>query len=197
MNTDHRPQTTDHRRKIAGRYQIKRNSNLESASPVTVRFYGVVWGLILFAVISISSYAQEVSIKELLTYPDKFDATYVGVQGEAIGEALNDNKGVWLNISDQGYNIGVFVREKSEITKIRYWGNYTAEGDSVKIKGTFSKNCSLHQERDIHASRIEIAKRGFLRKEVLSPAKVKLTIVLFVICLAVTVIYLIKSFKHR
>jgi lysyl-tRNA synthetase class II len=150
---------------------------------------------IFFIFFSIKIFSQEISLKELLTYPDKFDKKTVEIKGEVIGEPILIKKGCWINISSQGFNIGVFVKKKSFLKKIHYWGDYKKKGDIVKIKGVFFKNCPLHFEQDIHLKDLKVIEKGFQKKEKISSFKVKLTVVSFIICLVIVSIYLIKLKK--
>lgn len=143
------------------------------------------------------SYAEKVSVKELLDSPAKFNRRYVEIEGEVIGEALNAEEGFWLNLVSQGCNIAIFVPKEELMEDLKYWGSYKEQGDYVRIKGIFYKDCPQHQERDVHAEKIEVIKQGFVKKEELAPYKVRLSIYLFIICLTLMLIYFIKEYIKR
>ena len=139
-------------------------------------FVPLVWG-------------QTVSLPELLSSPDLFDDKIIEVQGEVIGEPLLESDGVWVNILDKGVNLGIFVFNPQEIKDITYWGSFRATGDIIRAKGTFYKECSVHQGVDLHAYSIEIVEKGSLRKESIPHEKVKWTIIAAIICLLTVIIY--------
>ncbi|HIE36030.1 MAG TPA: hypothetical protein EYP89_02205 [Candidatus Omnitrophica bacterium] len=148
---------------------------------------------IFFLFFSIKLFSQEVSLKELLTYPDKFDKKTIEIKGEVIGEPILGKEGSWINISDEGFSLGVFIGNKNFFKKITYWGSYKTKGDVIKLKGTFFKNCPLHFEQDFHLKDLKVVKNGFRKKEKISPFKVKLAMVSFIICLVAVLTYLIKA----
>jgi len=138
------------------------------------------------------AWAQSTPLEEILTHPDEFDSKMVEVEGEAVGEVLFTDKGAWINIKDSSYNIGVFSEKKGAFEGIKYWGCYGQEGDWVKIKGIFNKDCLLHQVSDLHLQSFEVKKRGHIKKRKVSSEKRKAATKLFIICLTTAVIYFIK-----
>ena len=69
--------------------------------------------LILFitaaALIAPFGWGQTVSLPELLSSPDLFSNQTIEVEGEVIGEPLIEPDGVWVNILNEGVNLGIFV----------------------------------------------------------------------------------------
>jgi len=129
----------------------------------------------------------------ILNNPGNFNKKVVTVEGEAIGELLRDNNGgVWLNILDAGYNIGVYTHNPATFKDIKNFGAYGKRGDIIEVKGIFYKNCPLHAERDIHAASVKIIRRGYVSKESVSSGKEFESFVLSIICLTLAVIYFIR-----
>lgn len=146
-----------------------------------------------FFLFQFSADAQTVFLRSVLDSPDSFADKQVEVIGEAIGEQLKGRGGVWINISSQGYNIGIFSEEREHFLNIENWGDYGRIGDLVKVSGIFKKNCSLHQISDIHLMALEVVQKGAERKVLLSASKVKVAIGFSIICLTMAVVYLIKK----
>lgn len=102
-----------------------------------------------------------ISSSELIEKIDEYNGKTVVFQGEAIGEKMPRDNGVWINISDAPSSaIGIwFAFEDAE--KIRTLGNYDFTGDIVKIEGVFHKACKEHKgEIDIHAASVEVVEQG-------------------------------------
>lgn len=135
---------------------------------------------------------QSSSIKEILKKPNLFDAKTVEIQGEVIGEPLKDAQGIWINITFQGSNIGIFCSHEESIVQISHWGSYKEKGDQLKIRGIFYKDCPEHQISGVHLKSLEIMQVGEAREVPVSLRKKKLAIGLFAICLTIGVIYSIK-----
>jgi len=137
-------------------------------------------------------YAQSASLGDILAHPDNFIGKEVQIEGEVIGEPLNDPAGVWINISTKEQQIGVFVDNERKIEEITYWGSYSTTGDQVRVKGIFYKECLDHQISDIHLKSLELLGKGYKNEYTVSPGKVKLAKILSLICLVMALIYLIR-----
>lgn len=138
------------------------------------------------------SFAQVVPIKEVLTYPDKFDKTIIVIQAEAVGENIRDKQGSWINVSCDGFNLGVYFSDDTLVQQVGNFGSYKTQGDILRIKGTFYKSCPFHFERDIHATSLEIIAPGGPLKEKLSSSKRMSSVALAIICLTLAFVCLIK-----
>lgn len=148
--------------------------------------------IFLFLVCGNSAYARIFTLEEILAAPDNFDGKRIVVQGEVIGDFIQEGEGVWFNLFSRGYNIGVFLPQADLAEAIRHRGSYKEQGDDVRISGVFFKECSLHQERDIHATIIKVVEKGGVRPDVVSDFKIQLLLKFFIICLTVTAVYFIK-----
>jgi len=137
--------------------------------------------LFLFFIVLINyfiffSFAQ-VSSKDLIENPDKYDQKEIVYRGEAIGEVMVRKDYSWVNVKDSYYAIGVWA--KKELTKDIITGDYKKTGDILEIKGVFNKSCILHGgDLDIHASEIKILERSKKIKTELDIKKIKVLIIL-------------------
>lgn len=147
-------------------------------------------GILVFLVVSLNVWSQ--TLEEILKEPLIYDGKKVVVQGEAIGEALRDKDGLWINISYQGYNIGIFFRDKILTNKIKNFGSYKMRGDMLEVKGIFYAICPFHAQRDIHADGVEVVEKGEPRIEKVAEFKITLSYVLAIICLTLGGVYFIK-----
>ncbi len=157
----------------------------------------IIFIIVLF--FTIKSYAGELTLREVLENPDVFDKQYIEIEGEVIGEILSNNKREegWINISDDGMNIGVFSENIENFKKINFWGKYKEKGDRVRIKGDFFKACEIHQMSGIHLETLDIASKGYKYKEKISPVKIRAAIISFIIGLTTTLIYFINKRHGR
>lgn len=139
-------------------------------------------------------FGQSSSIKEILKNSNLFNGKTVEIQGEVIGEPLKDadTQGIWINITFQGSNIGIFCSHEESIVQISHWGSYKEKGDQLKIRGVFYKDCPEHQISGVHLKSLEVMQEGGAREDPVSLRKKKLAIGLFAICLTIGVIYSIK-----
>ena len=87
--------------------------------------------------------ADAIEINTLIEKSQAFDGQTITVEGEAIGEAMLRGEYAWINISDNTNAIGVWLKS-SDAQKITSFGGYRHKGDTVKISGTFSRNCIEH-----------------------------------------------------
>ena len=139
-----------------------------------------------------SGYAENTSLEAIFASPEIFSGAEVQIEGEVIGEPLNDDKGVWFNLSTGSKQIGIFVSDKEIIEVITYWGSYKDTGDQVRVRGTFYKECPDHQISDLHLASLDIIRKGHSNKYFISDKKQLLAKILSIICLTIAVIYLIK-----
>ncbi|MCM8771512.1 MAG: DNA-binding protein [Candidatus Omnitrophica bacterium] len=103
-----------------------------------------------------------VRIKELYENAEKFDKKPVIIEGEVIGDIMGKKDEKWINVKEEkgDFAIGVVV-SKEDALKIENLGRYGIKGDIIRVKGIYNTSCIKHQgERDIHAIKIEIIKRG-------------------------------------
>ena len=149
--------------------------------------------LYFLAAFAVCVYPDTVSLEELLRNSREFDKNIVEIEAEAIGEPLKDDNGdYWINVTQNGYHIGIYFSNPSLIEKVNHFGSYSRKGDTIRVKGVFYKDCPLHHETDVHAENLEIAKQGYILKDI-PPEKKKLSsFILSVICLALVCMYFIK-----
>ena len=141
----------------------------------------------------ISANAAESSFLRGLASSSDLDGEIIEVTGEAIGEVIKGDKGFWINIKSDDMNIGIFSPQPKEFNKIKYWGSYGQVGDTVKIRGTFYKNCPQHQISDIHLDELVVINKGHKVETPVSPKKVRLAVVLFAIFVFTAIVYFVKG----
>jgi len=137
------------------------------------------------------------SLEEILSKPKEYNGKNVTLEGEVVGEVLGNDQGGWINILDKGHNIGVFSSSKEIFLLIEHWGSYKEKGDIIRIEGMFYEDCPQHHTSDIHLESFKVVKPGFRKEEIVSSDKKKIAMGLFVICLIVNLIYLIKGRHGR
>lgn len=155
--------------------------------------------VIIFSLLLLSSLpAYGHTVKDLLENFNEYHGQTVEITVEVIGEAIQAQGGYWINVVDQeGFNIGVFIKNKELLKKITYFGNYKFFGDQVKIIGQYHRKCQDHIDRDIHAEYISVIKPGGPRPEQVPAQKKQFVIILAGICLLLAVVHSVKSYYGR
>lgn len=142
----------------------------------------------MFAISSPVSAASAIPINDLIEKSLEYDGQTVSVQGEAIGEVLERGDYAWVNISDGGNAIGIWMTF-DDAEKIEFFGDYKNIGDTLLITGVFSRNCTEHGgEVDIHCSTLEILSPGHHVPEFVPSAKIMITTLLAVLALLAVII---------
>ena len=141
--------------------------------------------------LAVSAAASDtVKINDLIESITSYDGQQVTVVGEAIGEELQRGGYSWVNINNGSNAIGIWL-SSGDADKISFFGNYKHIGDTVRITGTFSRDCKEHGgDVDIHCSNIEIISKGYAVKEEIGHEKVIAAAVLFSAAIFVTIICL-------
>lgn len=130
---------------------------------------------------------NEVSSNDLIDQAKDYDGKEIVYTGEIIGDIMDRGEYTWINVSDGNNAIGIWVKSEGlvDIDKV---GRYNSKGDTVKIVGTFYRACPEHGgDLDIHASKIEVIKKGNDILHKVEPLKGIVAIVVFIgasICMA-------------
>ncbi len=144
----------------------------------------------LFAVCFIlpANAEETIGINDLINNAETYDKQTVVVEGEAIGEVLERGDYAWVNINDGTNAIGIWMTE-TEAKTIETFGDYKHKGDTLKITGVFSRDCTEHGgDVDIHCTSIEIIKNGNIVKDKISNTEAIIAFVL--LCAAVVLAYI-------
>jgi hypothetical protein len=151
--------------------------------------------IFLFSAVLYSS--EKVKIKELYENSEFYNGKSIVIEGEAIGEKMGKGDEIWVNIKDEfeDFAIGV-VMSKIDIEKIENFGRYRIKGDIVRVEGIYNVNCIKHPgERDIHAIKVEVIKKGERYNEELSLKKIYLSFILLFITVFLIFLYHKKEIK--
>ena len=117
--------------------------------------------LFLFVGVTLPVFGQQqVSIKDVLAAPEKYDAQDIFVVGEVL-DVLVQRGGVWVNILSEGASIGVWAEESSMVPAVTRVVSYYERGDTVGVRGVFHSGCVRHLgQMDIHAQEITLLEQG-------------------------------------
>jgi len=151
--------------------------------------------IFLFSAVLYSS--EKVKIKELYENSEFYNGKSIVIEGEAIGEKMGKGDEIWVNIKDEfeDFAIGV-VMSKIDSEKIENFGRYRIKGDIVRVEGIYNVNCIKHPgERDIHAIKVEVIKKGERYNEELSLKKIYLSFILLFITVFLIFLYHKKEIK--
>jgi hypothetical protein len=148
----------------------------------------------MFAISSPVSAASVIPINDLVEKSMEYDGQTVSIQGEAIGEVLERGEYAWVNISDGGNAIGIWMT-LDDAEKIEFFGDYKNIGDTLLITGVFSRNCAEHGgEVDIHCGMLEILSPGHHVPESVPSAKIMITLFLTILAtMAVIITFVLRK----
>lgn len=139
---------------------------------------------VAFVLAVVPALAQELPLSaQLVEEPARFDGTVIEFTGEVVGEVMRRGDGAWIHLNDDaymernveegaelgGYNSGqaVWVDEGDLADQITFVGDYSHEGDIVRVTGVFNAACAEHGgDMDIHATELVIVTPGH---EVIDP----------------------------
>lgn len=152
----------------------------------------IVLGACLFLLWHNNVCPEEVSLETLFQKAEFFDQKEVCFSGEVIGEPLCGTGGLWINVADNGQNIGVLINKKKDIKDIEFFGSYAEKGDIIKVIGVFTRDCGGSSENGVFAERIEVLRKGGERIDDPGEEKQDMALKLSIICLTLGVIYFIK-----
>lgn len=106
------------------------------------------------------TYAEPISSTELINNAKQYNGKIITYKGEVIGDMMKRGGHAWLNVSDGGNAIGVWI-DNSSTKDIAYTGTYKSIGDTVEITGIFHRTCIEHGgDLDIHAQAIHKVSAG-------------------------------------
>lgn len=143
-----------------------------------------------------ASAAETISINDLIENSMENDGQTVTIKGEAIGEVLERGDHAWVNVSDGGNAIGIWMTIE-EANKIEYFGDYKNIGDTIMVTGIFSRNCPEHGgDIDIHCNELLIISSGNPVHEPIASDKIAVAAGLTVMAVA-ALIYYFKKLKKR
>lgn len=155
----------------------------------------VLTGIVMLNLSSSALAADSIPINDLIEKSVKYSGQEVTVEGEALGEVLERGDYAWVNISDGGNAIGIWMT-LDDAMKIENFGDYKNVGDTIKVAGVFSRNCAEHGgDVDIHCRSLNIVSVGHPVIEILSQTKVIVTIVAVLVAGIALVFYFFKLKK--
>ncbi len=104
--------------------------------------------------------ADVTAVNELVDRSLQWNGKTVAIEGEAIGEMLPRGNYAWVNVNDGMNAIGVWM-PLADAKKISVYGDYHHTGDTLRVTGTFSRDCAEHGgDVDIHSDSVQIVKTG-------------------------------------
>ncbi|MDD5069184.1 MAG: hypothetical protein PHV17_00480 [Candidatus Omnitrophica bacterium] len=141
-----------------------------------------------------SSFSEPATVNALIERSAEFDGKKVSLTGEVIGDCLKSSDGMWINLLSGADAIGVFVKSKDKaiLDKVKNFGSYKTKGDILEVEGTFYRYSPSHANLALYAETIKLVSSGYVLKEYISPIKIRLIIIFFIIYLTLYLIYLIK-----
>lgn len=136
-----------------------------------------------------AAHAASYSSKALIENAKLLDGKKVTYRGEAVTAIMKRGDHAWVNVNDGDNAIGIWCKG-SILETVKFLGDYKHSGDILEVEGMFNRACSAHGgELDIHANRVKVLKTGFSIKEKVDLGKTGLTIFLFLLTLAVTIVF--------
>jgi len=134
---------------------------------------------------------------QLVVDSKEWDGKTVTFTGEAIADAQERGDFAWIHLNDDayylknveegaglgGFNSGQAVWLPLPLAeKIAIFGDYTHEGDVVRVSGTFNAACGQHGgDMDIHATALEVVTPGHEFREPVQLDKLGLAAILMIL----------------
>jgi len=102
---------------------------------------------------------EVVRLGDLIAYPPARTGEAVVIEGEAIGQALNNGRDhVFVNVLDDATAVGVYMTEEQSAV-ITGYGDYKHTGTFVRVTGVLNVACGQHGgDFDIHAVKVSLLK---------------------------------------
>jgi hypothetical protein len=102
-----------------------------------------------------------VGTKDLIAHPLAYDGKDILFEGEAIGDPMKRGGYAWVNVLDSDAAMGIFM-PSGYLASIKNYGSSRRKGDTLRVRGVFRRACPDHGgDMDIHASSIEVVKKGY------------------------------------
>jgi len=136
---------------------------------------------------AMQNYLEIPTVFQLLEKQTELDGEKITYQGEVIGQAIFEKKGVFVNVMDREFNaLGIYL-DKPDLSKITNFGRYGRKGDYIVVSGTFHKVCAQHGgDTDLHGDTITVIKKGYkLQEERLPISKIIICMLLIISTLLV------------
>lgn len=158
----------------------------------------LIIAVMLSACFLVSAGAEQVTdINSIINEAKTFNGKSVTVEGEAIGEVLERGEYAWVNIRDGTNAIGIWMKAE-DASKILCFGDYKHIGDTLRITGTFSNNCTEHGgDVDIHCVSMSIVKTGYAVKNAVSQIKAISAAVLLCLACVMALLYFSSAKKRK
>lgn len=137
---------------------------------------------------------QAVDGASLIENAKSLDGQNVTFQGEVIGDIMQRQDHYWINVSDNGTAIGVWITAEQR-QAIQLCGQYGIEGDQVQITGLFFQACSEHGgDLDLHAISLVKVNSGRILPQQLDLTRLVIAVALFIIAGICLIILIRKSY---
>jgi len=133
----------------------------------------------------------------LLEGAASFDGTRVVFLGEAVGQAMERGAMTWVNVTDSGGAIGVWMSAEAAAS-IRTLGSYSSRGDELRVTGTFHRACGEHGgDMDIHADSVVLVRTGERVSHPLDPTRLAVAAALSLAALAAILMLRARDASRR
>lgn len=153
----------------------------------------VVMLCLLFPFPALALDAQTDSI-ELIDNAKDYDKQTIIYRGEVIGDILRRGEYAWVQVSDGGNVISVWV-EAEAAAQVKHIGRYDMRGDTVVVTGVFHRACAEHGgDVDIHAVTIQVVESGYIVSRTVSPMLV-VTAAVLLAAAAILAVHVMKKCK--
>jgi len=157
--------------------------------------------VLLIAIIAVSNpalaAAGSVTSTDLIEKAKELDGQVVVFTGEVIGDIMVRGDHTWINISDGGNAVGIWVQNE-DMQGITLPGRYGVHGDEVSITGTFRRACPEHGgDLDIHATSVQVLDKGYAIAQEITPIKVAFAAVLLPASAFLFVLMIRKHRRHQ
>lgn len=151
-----------------------------------------------------SSFLYDTDMAELTQADSYHDGQTVQVQGEVVGDCINDEadpSSCWITLQDNDdlnpLVVSVFM-SRDLASVIDTYGGYNKVGTQLQVRGTFHLSCTEHQGMsDIHASVANVVEQGHHSENKVNAGVFVIAIVVALAGIALFLYYSFKSERSR
>lgn len=151
-----------------------------------------------------SSFLYDTDMAELTEADSYHDGQTVQVQGEVVGDCINDESNpsvCWITLQDNddlNPVVVAVVLSRENVSLIDTYGDYGSVGTQLQVRGTFHLSCNEHQGMsDIHASAVNVIDQGYHTEHEVNAVVFLAALVISLVGIGLFLCYSFKSERSR
>ncbi len=151
-----------------------------------------------------SSFLYDTDMAELNEADSYHDGQTVQIQGEVVGDCINDEADpsvCWITLQDNDDLNPVVcsvILSRENAALIDTYGDYDSVGTQLQVRGTYHLSCTEHQGMsDIHATVVNVIDQGYHSEHEVNAVVFLAALIISVIGIGLFLYYSFKSERSR